>query len=85
MDTAFVAPMASSSMGVAEGSSGYQPLPLKCGERTGLPLIPCPDCGEEILELVAGSGSKVPGAIFFKCRLHERDVSFYLNILWYEI
>lgn len=48
---------------------------LKIGERTKLPLVPCPKCGEEILELTCGPGSKVPGAIFFKCRFHDRDVS----------
>jgi hypothetical protein len=37
--------------------------------------VPCPTCGEEIIELVAALGSKVLKAIFFKCRLHERDVS----------
>jgi hypothetical protein len=47
----------------------------KVEKCTGLPLVACPKCGEEIMELTCGSGSKAPGAMFFKCRLHERDVS----------
>jgi hypothetical protein len=57
------------------GSSSTQEIVApKMGKVTGLPLVPCPKCGSEILELTCGEGSKVPGAIFFKCVLHERDV-----------
>jgi hypothetical protein len=52
---------------------------MKWGEKSGLPLVPCPKCGEEVLELVAGPGSKVPGAVFFACRFHDRDVSSWLS------
>ncbi|CAD6262410.1 unnamed protein product [Miscanthus lutarioriparius] len=55
------------------GSSSAQGIVApKFGKRMGLPLVPCPKCGEEIMELTCGPGSKVPRAIFFKCRLHER-------------
>ena len=64
-----------SAMSLGSSSSAQRVGPLRLGARTGLPLVPCPKCGEEILELTSGPGSKVPGAIFFKCRLHERDAS----------
>ena len=57
------------------GSSAYERLASDRGEKTGLPLLPCPKCGSEVLELVCGPGSKVLGAVFFKCQFHERDVS----------
>ncbi|WVZ79263.1 hypothetical protein U9M48_026865 [Paspalum notatum var. saurae] len=60
----------------------------KVGMRTGLPLVPCPKCGDEVMELRASDLSKILGQIFFKCRLHEKDVPgtcpFYLLAEKYE-
>ncbi|KAJ1276095.1 hypothetical protein BS78_05G188000 [Paspalum vaginatum] len=60
----------------------------KVGLRTGLPLVPCPKCGDEVVELRVSELSKIPGQIFFKCRLHEKDVPgtcpFYMMAEKYE-
>lgn len=64
-----------SAMRDGASSSAQGLVAPKFGKCTGLPLVACPTCGEDIMELTCGQGSKVPGAIFFKCRLHERDVS----------
>ncbi|WVZ50666.1 hypothetical protein U9M48_001898 [Paspalum notatum var. saurae] len=46
----------------------------KVGMHTGMPLVPCPKCGDEVVELRASDLSKIPRQIFFKCRLHEKDM-----------
>ena len=48
-------------MSLGSSSSAQRVRPLRLGARTGLPLVPCPKCGKEILELTTGPGSKVPG------------------------
>ncbi|KAJ1254724.1 hypothetical protein BS78_K336500 [Paspalum vaginatum] len=64
-------------MSLGSSSTGYRRSTakgvtmVKVGTRTGLPLVPCPKCGSEVLELRASDLSKIPGQIFFKCRRHE--------------
>lgn len=47
----------------------------KNGWRTGLPLVSCPRCGEEVIELQSGTECKNPNKIFFKCCKNEMHVS----------
>uniref|UniRef100_A0A0A9DVS4 Uncharacterized protein n=1 Tax=Arundo donax TaxID=35708 RepID=A0A0A9DVS4_ARUDO len=57
----------SSSRGTSRGpllASG------KLGALTRYPLVACPDCGGEVIELVSGT-VKNPGKIFFMCCENE--------------
>jgi ssDNA-binding Zn-finger/Zn-ribbon topoisomerase 1 len=41
------------------------------GPLTGLPINPCPRCGDRVLEL----RSRKDGEVFFKCDGNDQDVN----------
>ncbi|KAG2598125.1 hypothetical protein PVAP13_5KG529300 [Panicum virgatum] len=74
---------------MSQGSSswwGSSSVPVrligKFGKRTGYPLVICPFCGDEVIELLSGPGAKNPNKVYLKCCQNEQNVTgtcgFYL-------